>query len=142
MKYALVLALCLFVSPTFAQWDRPLDRGGRVAPYYADIAVARGQHRISGDCVSACSAWLGYRGTCIEPSARVYFHAVERNHPLGAEVNPWTLVDPAGTDRMMAHYPPKVRAIVASWMQSPELSETHSLSGRDLTGLGVPACDR
>ena len=57
----------------FSGFSRHLDRGGRIAHYRADISKASGTHVISGDCMSACTLWLSYKHSCVEPQESPHF---------------------------------------------------------------------
>lgn len=130
--------LCL-AAPTQAQWGRPLDRGGPIAAYLLRIHAAAGQrHEIRGDCMSACTMWLGHRGVCVAPDARLWFHGALDGVQALRQPNPWRAISPQGNAALLAMYPPRVRAVVAPWLESPEW---RTLTGADLIALGVPSCD-
>jgi hypothetical protein len=114
---------------------RRLDRGGKIANYRADIGRASGTHVISGDCMSACTLWLSYKHSCVEPDAKLWFHAASR----GMVANPWTDIDPAASEQVLHSYPPRLRAFLKAhgWMERPDYN---TLSGRELAALGVPLC--
>ncbi len=116
-------------------FSRHLDRGGRLAQYRSDIAKASGRHVISGDCMSACTLWLSYKNSCVEPDATLWFHAASR----GMTSNPWTDMDPAASENVLLSYPPRLQAFLKArgWMQRPDYN---TLSGRELADLGVPLC--
>jgi hypothetical protein len=116
-------------------FSRHLDRGGRIAHYRADISKASGTHVISGDCMSACTLWLSYRHSCVEPDARLWFHAASR----GMVANPWRDIDPAASEQVLHSYPPRLRAFLKAqgWMERPDYN---TLSGIELAALGVPLC--
>ena len=114
---------------------RHLDRGGKISRYRADIGQASGMHVISGDCMSGCTLWLSYRRTCVEPDAKLWFHAASR----GMVANPWRDLDPAASEQVLHSYPPRLRAFLKAqgWMERPDYN---TLSGRELAALGVPLC--
>ena len=116
-------------------FSRHLDRGGRIAYYRADISKASGAHVISGDCMSACTLWLSYKHSCVEPDAKLWFHAASR----GMVANPWRDIDPAASEQVLHSYPPRLRAFLKAqgWMERPDYN---TLSGRELAALGVPLC--
>ncbi|HTO78356.1 MAG TPA: hypothetical protein VMJ31_01125 [Methylocystis sp.] len=114
---------------------RHLDRGGIISQYKIEISKASGTHVISGDCMSACTLWLSYRHSCVEPDARLWFHAASR----GMVANPWRDLDPAASEQVLHSYPPRLRAFLKAqgWMERPDYN---TLSGRELAALGVPLC--
>lgn len=116
---ALAIILALFASPAFA---RPLDPGGSIDIYLNAIVYARGRHVIEGDCMSACTMWLGYRWTCVRPDAELWFHAGSI---------------PVATETMFAMYPPRVKRLVWPFMLSHHLV---GVPGWQLIRLGVPRC--
>jgi hypothetical protein len=133
------IALSLGAPQARADWfGRELDRGGSVSAYKSRIVAAAGRrHVISGDCMSACTLWLAHKNTCVMPDAVLWFHGAARGVVRGFMVNPWREVNAAGNSILLASYPPRVRAVVAPWLQSREY---HSLTGRELAALGVPLC--
>ena len=119
----------------FTGFGRRLDRGGKIELYRADIGKASGTHVISGDCMSACTLWLSYKHSCVEPDAKLWFHAASR----GMVANFWTDIDPAASEQVLHSYPPRFRAFLKAqgWMERPDYN---TLSGRELAALGVPLC--
>ena len=115
---------------------RPLDRGGIIFHYQQEIAAARGAHVISGDCMSACTMWLGYRGSCVEPDAVLWFHSASSGFEGR---NPWADRSPIGSVMMADSYPPALRRLVIAhgWLATPEW---HTLTGIEAVGLGARAC--
>lgn len=112
--------LALLAIPAHA---RPIDNGGRIGDYIERIVAASGQrHEIAGDCISACTMWLGHRGTCVYPDAELWFHSSG---------------DPRGDAALKAFYPPRVLAFGAPMLNSQTLT---GVSGRQLIRLGVPSC--
>lgn len=131
----LVLA---FAAPAQADFMRPLDRGGRMSDTIARIISASGQrHEIRGDCMSSCTMWLGHRGTCVTPDARLWFHAAQDGTRAMRDGNPWRTISADGNAALLAWYPQRVRTVVRPWLQSPEY---RTLTGAQLISLGVPAC--
>jgi len=119
----------------FSSFSRHLDRGGKIAQYRADISQASGAHVISGDCMSACTLWLSYKHSCVEPDAVLWFHAASH----GMNGNPWKDIDPVASENVLQSYPPRLRAFLKAqgWMERPDYN---TLSGRELAALGVPLC--
>lgn len=113
----LALAIC---APAYA---REIDNGGYIKDYITSIVHAAGKrHEIRGDCISACTMWLGHKGTCVYPDAELWFHSSG---------------DPRGDAALKAFYPPRVLAFVAPMLNSQTLT---GVSGRQLIRLGVPSC--
>lgn len=136
----LLAACCALLSTPALTFDltRPLDRGGQIGEYVNRIVAAAGrQHIISGDCMSACTMWLGHDGVCVTADAVLWFHAASDNMQAMRTESPWNAISAAGNRALLAMYPPRVRAIVRPWLQSPDF---HTLSGIELAALGVPLC--
>jgi hypothetical protein len=116
-------------------FSRHLDRGGKIAHYREAISKASGAHVISGDCMSACTLWLSYKHSCVEPDAVLWFHAASH----GMNGNFWRDIDPAASEDVLQTYPPRLRAFLKAqgWMKRPDYN---TLSGRELAALGVPLC--
>ena len=70
---ALAIILALFASPAFCSPARPQRLDNPI--YLNAIAMPAPCHVIEGDCMSACTMWLGYRWTCVRPDAELWFHA-------------------------------------------------------------------
>jgi len=135
---ALASALA-FSSPAGAyDFFRPMDRGGRIGDYLQHIVAQAGQpHLISGDCMSACTMWLGHKGTCVTPDAVLWFHAASERSAEMIDGNPWRSISADGNAALLSMYPPRVRAVVRPWLSSPDF---HTLTGAQLAALGVPLC--
>lgn len=119
-------------------FERPLDRGGDIGEYTRRIVSGAGRaHVISGDCMSACTMWLGHRGVCVTPDAVLWFHAATDRLQAMRQENPWRTISHAGNAALLAMYPPRVRAVVRPWLDSPDY---HTLTGAQLAALGVPLC--
>ena len=133
------VASSLCATEARADWfGREMDRGGNVAAYKSRIAGAFGKrHVISGDCMSACTLWLAHKNTCVMPDAVLWFHGAARGVARGMMINPWREVSAVGNSMLLSSYPPRVREVVAPWLQSREF---HSITGRELAALGVPLC--
>ena len=102
--------------------------GGRTKDFAVDVDQYRRSgelFRITGHCQSACTMFLSLRNVCIEPSARLLFHAGKT---------------PDGTRRMLSSYNSKLRGYLTERgiMQSPEF---HTISGRTMISrFGYRAC--
>jgi hypothetical protein len=117
MLVAAVLALAV---PAVAVADsRPYSMGGitrEFAPKVREADRAGKTFRISGHCQSACTMFLAVRTVCIEPSARLLFHAGRTAR---------------GTRDMINSYNPKLRAyLVANGIM--DSAAFHTISGRDM----------
>jgi hypothetical protein len=121
------LALC-FAMPALAATSTPYAMGGKTREFAVDVQKYRQsgeQFRITGHCQSACTMFLSLRNVCIEPSARLLFHAGQT---------------PEGTSRMMNSYNGKLRSYLTARriMESPQF---HTISGRDMINrFGYRAC--
>ena len=126
------LAFCLAVSvlatPAVAATSTAWSKGGRTKDFAVDVQRYRQSgelFRITGHCQSACTMFLALRNVCVEPSARLLFHA-------GAT--------PDGTRRMINSYSGKLRSYLTAnrIMESPAF---HTISGRDMISrFGYRAC--
>jgi hypothetical protein len=124
----IALAAAVPAPPAVAQTSTPYAMGGRTREFAVDVARYRASgepFRITGHCQSACTMFLSLRNTCIEPSARLLFHAGAR---------------PEATQRMVNSYNGRLRAYLAQQrvMESPAF---HTISGQDMiTKFGYRAC--
>jgi hypothetical protein len=122
-----MLALCL-ASPTLAATSTPYAKGGRTKDFAVDVEQYRRSgepFRISGHCQSACTMFLALRNVCVEPSARLLFHAGD---------------NAIATRRMLNSYNGRLRSYLTARhiMDSPAF---HTLSGRDMISrFGYRAC--
>ena len=121
-------------------WDRwfgpwPMDTGGAVAVYLTEVAAANASGVviiIEGTCMSACTIKLAARHRCVKASAVLWFHS--------ATVG--TAPSPTGNSALVASYPPRVRNEVLRrhMLDGPEFDPEHTLTGRELIGLGEKEC--
>ena len=122
------IALSLTLSAAQAATSSGYSKGGRTKDFAVDVERYKQsgeQFRITGHCQSACTMFLALRNVCVEPSARLLFHA-------GAT--------PEGTRRMFNSYNGRLRAYLTAnhIMESPAF---HTLSGRDMIQrFGYRAC--
>lgn len=117
------------------------DRGGLLADRVRQIKRLRrsGQAvEIAGECLSACTLYLGLANACVWPSAVLGFHGP-------ASVLPGMALPPAEFEhwsRVMAgHYPPVLRR----WFMRTGrqmLFGFHKISGTTLIDMGVNDCAR
>jgi hypothetical protein len=120
-------ALCASL-PALAATSAPYAKGGRTIEFAQDVEKFRRsgeQFRITGHCQSACTMFLALPNVCIQPNARLLFHA-------GAQ--------PIATQRMMNSYNAKLRAYLTAKgaMETPAF---HTVSGNDMIGkFGYRRC--
>jgi hypothetical protein len=113
---ALALALAM---PALAADSTPYAKGGitrEFAPKVREADRSGKLFRITGHCQSACTMFLSVRNVCIEPSARLLFHAGKTAR---------------GTRDMINSYNSKLRTYLISnrIMESPAF---HTISGREM----------
>jgi len=114
----IAVAVCVAL-PALAATSTPYSRGGRTTDFAADVQKYRQSgelFRIMGRCQSACTMFLSLPNACVEPSARLLFHAAKT---------------PRGTSDMINSYNGKLRAyLTANGVM--ERSAFHTISGRDM----------
>ncbi len=121
------VALCV-AMPALAATSTPYSRGGKARDFagYVEQHRQSGElFRITGHCQSACTMFLALPNVCVEPSARLLFHAGRV---------------PDGTHRMINSYNSKLRSYLTAHrvMESPKF---HTISGRDMINrFGYRAC--
>jgi hypothetical protein len=127
-RILLSIATLCFASPLLAATSTPYAKGGRTRDFAVDVERHRRsgeEFRISGHCQSACTMFLALRNACVEPGARLLFHAGKT---------------PEGTRRMINSYNSRLRSylIARRVMESPEF---HTISGQDMISkFGYRAC--
>lgn len=132
-----MLILFQFVTMTAHPAERSADLGGNLASYMSHVDALNREGRairIAGVCASACTIYLGVKNACVDLSAELWFHAAYR--PRDRQL------DPAGSLRMLAYYPPPVRrwAIESGALEQTTWSVRHMLTGSELIGMGMRAC--
>jgi hypothetical protein len=87
--------------------------------------------RIEGHCQSACTLFLGIKNVCVEPTARLLFHAGhDRKRNITA----------TATNRILNAYNASLRSYVVANHYMDTL-DFHTISGRDLIQkFGYRAC--
>ncbi len=115
------------------------DGGGNMANRVAQVQQLRRSGKpveIRGNCMSACTMYLGLRNTCVTPGARLGFHGPSSRYYGIAlpreEFEYWSRV-------MANHYPSQLR----SWYMREGrniIVGYHHISGRELIRMGVPRC--
>ena len=97
------------------------DRGGSVVLRAAEIRdlEARGEEkRISGECMSACTMYLGLSTACFEPGTVLGFHGPRLAYGLPM---PPALFDSI-SETMASYYPPRIaRRFMDTWRYSDHL---------------------
>ncbi len=110
---AILLAAC--ASPGAAERSPGRDPGGSVALRVLEIAVleARGEEkRVSGECLSACTMYLGLSTACFERGATLGFHGPTL--AFGVEMTAARFE--AITQAMASYYPPRIaRLFMDDW---------------------------
>jgi hypothetical protein len=121
------VALC-FAMPALAASSTGYGKGGRTKDFAVDVQKhdqSGESFRITGHCQSACTMFLAVRNVCIEPSARLLFHAGD---------------NAAATSRMMNSYNSRLRAYLVA-NRAMETPAFHTISGSDMISkFGYKAC--
>src|SRR5262245_16563927 len=136
MKYSIAAALALLTSSAVAGTSAGYGMGGRFAHY--DPIVAEHNRtgelfRIEGHCQSACTLFLAIRNVCIDPGARLLFHAGnDRNGGVSMK----------STNHMLAAYKPALRQYLVS-NHYVDTAAFHTISARELIDkFGYRACPK
>lgn len=116
--------------------SRPYGGGGRIG---ADEIIrkynASGERfRIEGSCQSSCTMLLAIKNVCVDPSARLLFHAALFPNEAGQKP------PPKRQARMLSTYNAKLRHYLVSngYVDSFEF---HTISGSDMIGkFGYRRC--
>jgi hypothetical protein len=115
------------------------DPGGSVALRVVEIGLLEArsaEKRVAGECLSACTMYLGLSTACFEPDAVLGFHG-----PIlafGPTMSPRRFE--AITATMASYYPPRLaRRFLEEWRHSQEF---HRIPARRLIARGeARACD-
>ncbi|HET9686443.1 MAG TPA: hypothetical protein VFP79_04605 [Pseudolabrys sp.] len=134
MKYFCALAFALLTSSAMAGTSAGHGMGGqfsRFDPVVAEHNRTGELFRIEGHCQSACTVFLGIKNVCVQPSARLLFHAGhDRQRNISTK---WT-------NHMLAAYKPALRQYLVSNHYMDTLA-FHTISGRELIDkFGYKAC--
>jgi hypothetical protein len=115
----LVAVVMLLATAALAADSRPYARGGRTIEFAKDVQRFNStgeRFRITGHCQSACTMFLAVRGVCVEPSARLLFHAGDND---------------TATRRMLNSYNAKLRSyLIANKIMATPVFTT--ITGRDI----------
>ena len=129
-------AACVFVAMHLP--------GGSIAAHerhIADLDAAGCRVEIRGECLSACTMYLGAADVCIDRRARLGFHHVRRVHAGGLFHSPAPReVQDYWDRRMAAHFPPVVREWFLSDVRHRGFDAWGWLSGAELIRQGVAQC--
>ena len=133
----MIAAACVFVAMNLP--------GGSIAAHERHIAAldaAGCRVEIRGECLSACTMYLGAQSICVDPRARLGFHHTRRMHLGGLLVRPMKWDDQDHYDRRMAaFYPPAVRQWFLDDVRHRGFSAWGWLRGEELVRQGVADCD-
>ncbi|HEY6383714.1 MAG TPA: hypothetical protein VIY07_18150 [Pseudolabrys sp.] len=134
MKYFFGLLFALLTSSAMAGTSAGYGMGGqfsRFDPVVAEHNRTGELFRIEGHCQSACTVFLGIKNVCVQPSARLLFHAGhDKQRNISAK---WT-------NHMLAAYKPALRQYLVSNHYMDTLA-FHTISGRELIDkFGYKAC--
>lgn len=130
-------ALAASGSPAFADGSsRPYGGGGRIQPeeIIRKYNASGERFRIEGSCQSSCTMLLAIKNVCVDPSARLLFHAALFPNEAGQKP------PPKRQARMLAAYKPKLRQYLVSngYVDSFQF---HTISGSDIISkFGYPKC--
>jgi hypothetical protein len=78
MKYFCALVFALLTSSALAGTSNGYGMGGKFSrfdPVVAEHNRTGELFHIEGHCQSACTVFLGIKNVCVQPSARLLFHA-------------------------------------------------------------------
>lgn len=114
----------------------PYGGGGRIQPQQIIQKYNQSgeRFRIEGSCQSSCTMLLAIKSVCVEPSARLLFHAALFPNEKGQKP------PPARQAAMLNSYKPKLRNYLVSngYVNSFAF---HTISGRDIIQkFGYKAC--
>ena len=113
------------------------DSGGSVMARYKEINEFRlkgTRVEVRGQCMSACTMYLGLPNTCVSPSAIFGFHG-----PRDAGQNQ-PMPDSFAAKLMAAHYPRNLQAWFLAEAQYLPGNSVARLSGQQLISMGISRC--
>jgi hypothetical protein len=114
----------------------PYGGGGRINPgaIISKYNKSGELFRITGSCQSSCTMLLAIKNACVEPSARLLFHAALFPNERGQKP------PPARQAAMLRSYKPKLRNYLVS-NHYVDTFEFHTISGSDMIAkFGYRAC--
>jgi hypothetical protein len=130
-------ALLAWAAPAFAEGSSlPYGGGGRIRP--GEIIQKYNQSgelfRIEGSCQSSCTMLLAIKNVCVDPNARLLFHAALFPNEKGQKP------PPARQAAMLNSYNAKLRNYLVA-NHYVDTFEFHAISGRDIIRkFGYRAC--
>ncbi|WP_210527767.1 hypothetical protein [Rubellimicrobium arenae] len=115
------LILCLAVTGASAEPRPPRDPGGSVALRVIEIGAleARQQEkRVRGECLSACTMYLGLSTACFDPDAVLGFHGPRLAFGLRMSAMQFEAI----SRTMASYYPPRIaKRFLEDWRYSDHL---------------------
>ena len=124
-----ILALGV-ATPALAATTTGYGKGGKTKEFATEVErqQASGElMRIKGHCQSACTMFLAVKNSCVEPSARLLFHAGNT---------------PEATSRMFNSYNSSLRAYLSA-RGAMNSKAFHTVSGADMINkFGYRACPK
>lgn len=136
---AFVIFISAYSAPTFAEGSSlPYGGGG---PIRADLIAAKYNRsgepfRIEGHCQSSCTMLLAIKKACVDPNARLLFHAALFPNERGQKP------PPERQARMLNSYNAKLRNYLVKGGYV-ENFDFHTISGRDIIQkFGYRECKR
>jgi hypothetical protein len=127
-RVAIALTALALAPPAHAASSAGYGKGGRTKDFLPLVQQYNGsgeQFRITGHCQSACTMFLAIRSVCIEPSARLLFHAGEND---------------LATSRMFNSYNGRLKAHLTA-TKAMETAKFYAISGKDMISkFGYRAC--
>jgi hypothetical protein len=136
-RLAICIALLGSNATALAQdTSRPYGGGGPInaAEIVRKYNQSGRQMRIEGSCQSSCTMLLGIRNVCVDPAAKLSFHAALFPHEKGQKPPPQRQA------QMLASYNPKLRNYLVT-NGYVDTFEFHTISGQDIIEkFGYRAC--
>lgn len=135
LGHAFVWAVVFYCALAWAVFAKTVhhDLGGSVQQRVEQMQGMDGV-RIAGDCMSACTLYLGLPGTCVTRQARLGFHSPSTTIGLPLVPEEWERV----TRLMAAHYP---QGIAEWWLRKARFSgDMLVLSGEQVARMGARLC--
>jgi hypothetical protein len=117
-----------FVGAAWADGSSlPYGGGGRINPaaIIAKYNASGERFRIEGSCQSSCTMLLAIKNACIDPSARLLFHAALFPNEVGQKP------PPKRQAQMLASYNARLRNYLVS-NHYVDTFEFHTISGSDM----------
>lgn len=136
MKNIVAAALLLYSSSAMAGSSAGYGMGGqftRFNPVVSQYNHSGELFQIEGHCQSACTLFLGIRNVCIDPNARLLFHA---GHDRAKNITA------SSTQHLLSAYSEGLRSYLTANHYMDTLA-FHAISGRDMIRkFGYRECPR